>query len=159
MADRPGLPAESSLCCWARHQATSPCSCQTAKKKWKHDLWKGSTYEGDKGWDWINLCFVSWPKCSIRYEKRDHCQWVSPAEGAEPGHLFCARRQTFGVWNPGIPYVISGCNKKKTLNLLQCYWDLTFTSLSWWPKNQHKGGPQNIFHNDCIVPVVSQTHI
>lgn len=34
---------------------------------------------------------------ALDMKKRDHCQWVSPAEGAEPGHLFCARRQTFGV--------------------------------------------------------------
>lgn len=34
-----------------------------------------------------------------------------------------------------------------------------FTRLSWWPKNQQKGGPQNICQNDYIVPVVSQTHM
>lgn len=108
VADRPGLPAESSLCCWERHQATSPCSCQTTKKKWKHDLWKGSTCEG---WDWINPCFVSCLNMAPD-TRRDHSQWISPAEGAEPGHLFCFRSQTLGVLNPGILYAISGCNEK-----------------------------------------------
>lgn len=104
--------AESSLCCWERHQATSSCSCQTTKKKWKHDLWKGSTCEGDKGWDWINLRFISCLNMAPD-TRRDHPQWISPAEGAEPGHLFCFRSQTLGVLNPSILYTISGCNEEK----------------------------------------------
>lgn len=110
--DRPGLPAESSLCGWERHQATSACSCQTAKQKWKHDLRKGSTCERDKRLDWINLHFVSCLNMAPG-TRRDHPQWISPPEGAEPGHSLCFRSQTLAVLNPGTLYAILGCNEKK----------------------------------------------
>jgi len=45
--------------------------------------------------------------------RRDHPQWISPTEGAEPTHLLCFRSQTLGVLNPGILYAISGCNEKR----------------------------------------------